>query len=70
MKDKELQKDLWRKDESIKILDDILGAIRASEANTEQQSDLISQAGQFGQTMKCFNCNKVGHHSANCPNHN
>ena len=35
MKDKELQKELWRKADTIKTLDEVLGAIRASEAATE-----------------------------------
>ena len=66
MKDKELQKELWRKEESVKTLDEVLGAIRASEA-AENQSAMASQAPSGFSKMKCYNCDKFSHGSRNCP---
>ena len=37
MKDKELQKKLWRNDNTINTCDEVLGVIRDSEASTQQQ---------------------------------
>ena len=69
MWDKELQKELWRKEESFKTLDQVLGAIRASEAATENQTAAASQAPGSNQTkIKCYTCDKIGHSSKNCPN--
>ena len=39
-------KELWRKNVSIKTLDEVLGAIRVSEAAIEQQSVLVGQTGR------------------------
>ena len=70
MKDRDLQCELWRKSEIYKTLDDVLGAIRASEAATEQQSVLsgaTNQASDVTRVKKCYNCNKEGHISTACP---
>ena len=41
MRYNDLQNELWRNNRDIKTLDEILGAIRASKAATEQQSLIV-----------------------------
>ena len=74
MKDKELQKELWRKSEEYNTLDKVLGAIRASEAAAENQMAAASQAasgsvssGSNVSKRKCYSCDKPGHEAKNCP---
>ena len=68
MKDKELQRELWREDKAVNSLEDVLRIIRAGEATYQQQSALSNQA-VVGVCpgMKCFDCGKAGHLMANCP---
>ena len=44
MRDKDLQKELWRKEESLDTLRKVLGAIRTSKAAIEDQTAAASQA--------------------------
>ena len=44
MKDKELQRELWREDKAVNSLEDVLRIIRAGEATYQQQSALSNQA--------------------------
>ena len=60
VKDKELQKELWTKEETVKTLNEVLGAIRASEAAAENHSAMASQASGFSK-MKFYNCDKFRH---------
>ena len=44
MKDKDLKRELWRKEDPITTLDKVLGAISASEAAIDNQSAMAGQA--------------------------
>ena len=66
MKDKDLQKELWRKGESIKTLDEVLGVIRASETVIENQSAMAGQTSGFME-KKCFEYDQIGQQTKNCP---
>ena len=75
MRDKDLQKELWRKEEAFNTLEKVLGAIRASEAATKNQTAAASQASGSAPSgsrnaqskMKCFNGDKFRHGARNCP---
>ena len=67
MRDKDLQRELWRKSKEFDNLEKVLGAIRASEGAAHHQS---AEAGQAvwqpsRPNVKCFNCDKLGHTSKN-----
>ena len=66
MKDKELQKELRWKEETVKTLDEVMGARRANGVAAEDQSAMESQTSGFSK-IKCYNCDKFGHGSRNCP---
>ena len=69
MKEKELQKELWRKSDEFNNLDKVLGAIRASEAAGDSQAAYgsIASGSSAMFKMKCHSCNKFGHGQKNCP---
>ena len=61
MTDKDLHRKLWRKSEAFDTLDKVLGAIRASEPASENQTAAASHAASGSapvsnqSKMKCFN---------------
>ena len=67
MRDKELQRELWREDKDKKSLEDILKVIRAGKATHRHQSALSNQAvACVHPAMRCHECGKTGHSVANC----
>ena len=64
MKDKDLQKDLWAKNEEHEDLAKVLATIRASEAAGDSQAAFGSESGSAAfKKMKCHKCGKWGHSS-------
>ena len=62
MKDKEIQRELWREDKAVNSLEDVLKIIRAGKATLQQQSALSNQAVEgVHPMMKCFACGKAQH---------
>ena len=67
MKNKDLQKELWRKHKDYNTLEEIVDAIRASEAAEDHQNSIVGQTKEPTKVMKCYNCDKLGHKAASCP---
>ena len=70
MKDKDLQKELWRKDSINNNLHKVLGAIPVSEVASESQTAAAGQAAYGsnpGQKMRCYSCDRFRHRAKNCP---
>ena len=68
MKNKEIQRELWREDKAVSSLEDVLRIIRAGKATHQQQSALSNQAvAEVRPGIKCFECGKEGHLLSNCP---
>ena len=68
MKDKEIQRELWREDKAVNSLENVLRILWAGEATHQQQSALSNQAvAGVHPGKKCFECSKAGHLQANCP---
>ena len=70
MKDKNLQKEIWRKGVEFDTLEKVLNVIRASEGVDHHQSN-STEAGQAvwqsdRSKGKCHNCDKPGHIAKNC----
>ena len=66
MKDIELQRVMFEKNEEYKTSDIIISAIRAKEASMEQQSALSGESGRLVTNRKCHQCGKEGHLMRNC----
>ena len=66
MKDKDLQKDLWAKNEHHEDLPKILATIRASEAAGNSQAAFGAESGSAISKLKCHKCGKWGHHQKDC----
>ena len=68
MKDKVLQKEIWRKGVEYDTLEKVLNAIRVSEGVDHHQT--AAEAGQAvwqsQGKVKCHNCDKPGHIAKNC----
>ena len=68
MKDKEIQRELWREDKAVNSLENVLRILWAGEATHQQLSALSNQAvAGVHPGKKCFECGKAGHLLANCP---
>ena len=70
MRDKDLQREIWRKGAEFDTLEKVLNGIRASEGailhqSVEETSQTVWQ--QSGKSkVKCHNCDKIGHIAKNC----
>ena len=63
MRNKDIQRELWREDKEVKSLEDMLRIIRAGDATEQQQK---KQAVSNVKSMKCYNCDKYGHKASDC----
>ena len=67
MKDKEMQRELWKLDNKDKTLDEILVHIRANEAIQFNQTALSNQTVVGSHpALKCHECGKTGHQGKDC----
>ena len=67
MKNKDLLKELWRRNKDYNTLEEIVDAIRASEAAEDHQNSMVGQTKEPTMVIKCYNCDKLGHKAASCP---